>query len=199
MNEPASNGFVGFRIKLHQPVLPGTIVSNAADIYFDFNPPVHTNDAVVVAETSTSLNEGVASTGMRLFPNPAHEELVLSLDAPATIEVLDLSGRSVLRATGRGPLTHLAVGTRLLGNTFLRARQPLLAHDGHGSQKRTDGQRINSAPTPELMIAMIDMGSKKDYFASLFHLVRVAAHRLFAKEPASKKTIYPSCGFLRGR
>jgi len=36
------------------------------------------------------------------------------------------------------------------------------------------------------MIAMIDMGSKKDYFASLFHLVRVAAHRLFAKEPASR-------------
>jgi len=121
VNEPASNGFVGFRIKLHQPVLPGTIVSNAADIYFDFNPPVHTNDAVVVAETSTSLNEGVASTGMRLFPNPAHEELVLSLDAPATIEVLDLSGRSVLRATGRGPLTHLAVGTLSAGQYILRA------------------------------------------------------------------------------
>jgi uncharacterized repeat protein (TIGR01451 family) len=121
VNEATSHGFVGFRIKLHQPVLPGTLVSNAADIYFDFNPPIHTNDAVVVAETSTALHDGNANTGIRLFPNPAHEDLTISLASPATIEVLDLSGRCVLRATGRGPLTHLAVGTLSAGQYILRA------------------------------------------------------------------------------
>ena len=55
VNEQGSHGFVSFRIRPRQPVQPGTVISNAADIYFDFNPPVHTNDAVLTAETSTAV------------------------------------------------------------------------------------------------------------------------------------------------
>lgn len=42
-NEPASHGFVSFRIA-QQPNLPlGSDIYNSAAIYFDFNPPVITN------------------------------------------------------------------------------------------------------------------------------------------------------------
>ncbi|MBK7946939.1 MAG: hypothetical protein IPJ85_17265 [Flavobacteriales bacterium] len=41
-NEPLSHGLTSFRIRLHEPVLPGITVTNAADIYFDFNPPIRT-------------------------------------------------------------------------------------------------------------------------------------------------------------
>jgi len=44
VNEPGSNGFVKFKAKLLPNIAPGTIVTNSADIYFDFNAPVITNE-----------------------------------------------------------------------------------------------------------------------------------------------------------
>ncbi|AHM60016.1 hypothetical protein D770_08775 [Flammeovirgaceae bacterium 311] len=43
-NEPASHGFVKFRIRPKQSLEKGTIIKNKADIYFDFNSPVTTNE-----------------------------------------------------------------------------------------------------------------------------------------------------------
>jgi len=44
VNEPGSNGFVKFKAKLLPNIAPGTLVTNSADIYFDFNAPVITNE-----------------------------------------------------------------------------------------------------------------------------------------------------------
>jgi len=42
-NEPASHGFVKFKVN-QIPNLPiGTVINNTAQIYFDFNPPIYTN------------------------------------------------------------------------------------------------------------------------------------------------------------
>ena len=38
-------------------MLPGTIIENIANIYFDFNPPVITEPSVLVAEFSTGVEE----------------------------------------------------------------------------------------------------------------------------------------------
>jgi uncharacterized repeat protein (TIGR01451 family) len=57
VNEPLSHGFVGFRIRPHLPVLPGDEITNIANIYFDFNPPVITEPSVLVAEFSTGAAE----------------------------------------------------------------------------------------------------------------------------------------------
>ncbi|HMC96247.1 MAG TPA: hypothetical protein VKG92_01205, partial [Flavobacteriales bacterium] len=75
-NEAASHGLVNFTIGPVQPVLPGTVFANNADIFFDFNDPVRTPDAVVVAEMSTGI-EGGARVGALVFPNPAHDRLFL--------------------------------------------------------------------------------------------------------------------------
>jgi uncharacterized repeat protein (TIGR01451 family) len=42
-NEPASHGFIAFRIKPQSYLNNGDIIENAASIYFDFNLPVKTN------------------------------------------------------------------------------------------------------------------------------------------------------------
>jgi hypothetical protein len=47
INEPRSHGFVGFRIRPHLPLLPGDEITNIANIYFDFNPPVITEPSVL--------------------------------------------------------------------------------------------------------------------------------------------------------
>ncbi len=45
-NEPASHGFVAFKIKTKSDLVLGNTVSNKADIYFDYNFPIVTEPAV---------------------------------------------------------------------------------------------------------------------------------------------------------
>jgi uncharacterized repeat protein (TIGR01451 family) len=42
-NEPASNGFVKFKVSQNPNLAIGTTIENRAGIYFDFNPPIITN------------------------------------------------------------------------------------------------------------------------------------------------------------
>ncbi|MBK8228074.1 MAG: hypothetical protein IPK70_12995 [Flavobacteriales bacterium] len=113
VNEPASHGLIGFRVKLDQPELPGTVVSNAADIFFDFNPPIRTNDAVVITEVSTSVGEG-AVDAWALAPNPAedHVRIIGPQEQGASYRLLANDGR-LLQA---GLLGDGRIGTGALAN-----------------------------------------------------------------------------------
>ena len=59
-NEPDSHGWIQYRIKTNSTVTPGTTIHNTAAIYFDFNDPVITNDALVTyclpIETQQTFN-----------------------------------------------------------------------------------------------------------------------------------------------
>ena len=46
-NEPNSHGYIKFKATPYDTIAEFTIVHNSADIYFDFNEPVRTNDAWV--------------------------------------------------------------------------------------------------------------------------------------------------------
>jgi uncharacterized repeat protein (TIGR01451 family) len=85
-NEAASHGLVGFRIRPAQPWSPGISLVNNADIFFDFNPPIRTNDAVLLIESSTMVGT-TDPDAIRLVPNPATEELlVLGLERLAPVK-----------------------------------------------------------------------------------------------------------------
>jgi uncharacterized delta-60 repeat protein/uncharacterized repeat protein (TIGR01451 family) len=46
VNEPASNGFVTFKVKQNKNLANGTLITNTANIYFDFNAPIITNTSL---------------------------------------------------------------------------------------------------------------------------------------------------------
>ena len=98
-NEALSHGLVNFRIRPVQPLLPGTEISNNADIFFDFNTPVRTNDAVVVAETSTQVAVDRSSgQGLTVYPNPVSDELRFKLpgiSGPFAVKLIAVDGRVV--------------------------------------------------------------------------------------------------------
>ena len=77
-NEPASHGLVAFRIKPVPGLLPGSVIANIANIYFDFNEPVITEPSVLTAEFSTGINT-VSVDGLQVFPNPARDRVLLVL------------------------------------------------------------------------------------------------------------------------
>ncbi len=55
INEPASNGYVAFKIKPKSSLILGDSLNNKAAIYFDFNPPVITNTAVSIVSPQRLL------------------------------------------------------------------------------------------------------------------------------------------------
>ena len=98
-DEVASHGFVTFRIWPQLPLLPGTVIENIANIYFDFNPPVITEPSVLVAEFSTGVNSTSGSTLM-LAPNPASDRVLVSAGGAtiADLRIFSMDGREVMRS-----------------------------------------------------------------------------------------------------
>ncbi|HMC96846.1 MAG TPA: T9SS type A sorting domain-containing protein, partial [Flavobacteriales bacterium] len=78
VNEPASHGFVNFRIRPTGPVLAGTFLNNTAEIFFDYNPTVVTEPCTLLAEMSTAVQEN-AEDQLVIFPNPASDQLRIVL------------------------------------------------------------------------------------------------------------------------
>jgi hypothetical protein len=103
VNEPASHGFIRYRIKPETFLVLGDSIKNSAYIYFDFNKPVLTN----VATTAIILPTGIASNSVFpeqkifLFPNPASSELTVKWLFPvrknenSLLKIFDMMGRIV--------------------------------------------------------------------------------------------------------
>jgi uncharacterized repeat protein (TIGR01451 family) len=123
VNEPRSHGFVTFRIRPHEPVLPGTVIENIANIYFDFNPPVITEPSVLVAEFSTGMQGPEQAEGqVLLLPNPAKDQLTVSTAAGISMEgivILAADGREVVRTSVRGSTTTIDVSRLSAGSYFV--------------------------------------------------------------------------------
>lgn len=104
-NEPESHGFVRFRIAQRSGNPAGTVINNNVGIYFDFNPPVITNTAMVtvgfplITQIDSPLGPDLQ---LRAYPNPFSESTVIQIDGahgPLTLTVMDLSGRTVKHQT----------------------------------------------------------------------------------------------------
>lgn len=104
INEPASNGFVKFKVAQQANLDLETQILNSAAIYFDFNPPIITNETLhTIGETfftvsihSPHLN---SSTTVKAYPNPfnqlVHFELKDWNGKEGNIKLFDTLGKLV--------------------------------------------------------------------------------------------------------
>ncbi|MEO8588864.1 MAG: T9SS type A sorting domain-containing protein [Flavobacteriales bacterium] len=122
-NEAASHGLVTLRIKPHLPLTAGTVISNTANIYFDFNDPVITEPSVLVAEFSTGMEEAAVATPL-LVPNPAidHIRLVMRKATPLGFSwaILSTDGRVV--SSGRSIASEETIEINALARGTYLAR-----------------------------------------------------------------------------
>lgn len=94
-----SNGFVYFKIKPKPGYEVGDIISNTAEIYFDFNPAIITNtfnsEFVVILNVAT-----FDASNVLVYPNPASNQVTVSLSKTSEllskISVVDVLGKHVL-------------------------------------------------------------------------------------------------------
>ncbi|MEO5585676.1 MAG: T9SS type A sorting domain-containing protein, partial [Flavobacteriales bacterium] len=130
-NEPASHGFVSFRIQPRLPLTAGTEIANTANIYFDYNPPVITEPSVLTAEFSTGVQAQEAKQSLWLMPNPTSGSLDVRVsDQSATaglLQVVAIDGRVVLEQRLSSPRTMLDV------SPLARGLYTLNWHDANGT------------------------------------------------------------------
>ena len=91
-NEPASQGFVAFKIKTKSDLVLGNSVSNKADIYFDYNFPIVTEPAVTTVSV-LGVNE-FENKSVSVFPNPVTDVLnITSKGIIKSVQIYDVQGR----------------------------------------------------------------------------------------------------------
>jgi hypothetical protein len=98
-NEAASHGFVQLSLKPVPGLGIGEEIRNDAGIFFDYNQPVLTNEAV----TTVNIISGIAGTrkpNFKLFPNPA--KAIFKVELPQDY-------------SGNWRLTHVTGSTFLSG------------------------------------------------------------------------------------
>ena len=117
-DEPGSHGFVTFSMVPDAGLVNGEQVGNTANIFFDFNPPVITNEALF-SVNDPQATIGVNESVFRIWPNPVDDGLTILFASPVTnavVEVIDLTGRVTVRTVSTGghivlDVAHLAQGT----------------------------------------------------------------------------------------
>lgn len=103
MDPIGSHGFARFRLKPTDP-MPGDTLRNTADIYFDFNPPIRTNTAMLHVDVAWSISTHDLA-GITVVPNPALDVVVIGNLPHGTNELIwiDMCGRVALRSMVQGP------------------------------------------------------------------------------------------------
>ncbi|MCF6133391.1 DUF7619 domain-containing protein [Flavobacterium wongokense] len=69
VNEPASHGYIAFKIKPKSTLVFGDVIENKANIYFDFNFPIITN-TVTTRITVVLGNSNSEAALFTMYPNP---------------------------------------------------------------------------------------------------------------------------------
>ncbi|MBL7915590.1 MAG: T9SS type A sorting domain-containing protein [Bacteroidia bacterium] len=97
-NEAQSHGFIQYSIEPQENLPLGTQIINNARIYFDFNLPVITNDAITTIISTVGLQGSDESSinAIKISPNPSNSFSTLSVANlkplnEYTVNILDLS------------------------------------------------------------------------------------------------------------
>ena len=120
-NEPASHGYIKYKINLKPNLSVGTQIKNTGYIYFDFNPPIVTNTALnTIYNVSTDINNYFSSSDISIYPNPTKENLTINLnsivaDEHYSITIINALGKSVYEDKNLTSKTH-EISVRELAN-----------------------------------------------------------------------------------
>ena len=97
-NEAGSNGYITYRVKPKATLAIGDVISNQAQIYFDFNPAIATNTVTTQLVTVLGTAPSVFSQ-LKVFPNPAKSKVTILVEnsgAKISASLYDLQGKRIL-------------------------------------------------------------------------------------------------------
>src|SRR5690554_1810057 len=96
MLDSGGHGNILLVMKTINSLSEGDSVQSKADIYFDFNYPIITNDAVTLFQATMSVEENIKNIDLKFYPNPTTDYFnIISEAMIQSVELYDVSGRLV--------------------------------------------------------------------------------------------------------
>jgi uncharacterized repeat protein (TIGR01451 family) len=84
-NEPASHGHIHYQIRQKNGNQLGDVIKNKAYIYFDYNPPIITNETINTIYQPTGVkNTAALRNQVVIYPNPASTEVYIDAEREFT-------------------------------------------------------------------------------------------------------------------
>ena len=117
-NEPASHGYVRFRVNLHSGLPVGTQVKNTGYIYFDTNPAVITNTALNTIALPSSINTPTIANVVKVYPNPASDNIFVENLQDGNLTILNMSGSVIIDKNITNDKTEIDI-SRLPGGIYI--------------------------------------------------------------------------------
>ncbi|MBK8671997.1 MAG: T9SS type A sorting domain-containing protein [Bacteroidetes bacterium] len=111
-NEQGSHGFVKYSIKPKSSAGLGTEFTNKANIYFDFNKPIVTNETrnIFGVINGIQLHDNQPEINIKSYPNPVHDRLLVEINNPnkedMIFKVYDLKGTELFSKTINSNFFH---------------------------------------------------------------------------------------------
>jgi uncharacterized repeat protein (TIGR01451 family) len=112
-NEAESHGYISYKIKPIQSIEVGHIMSNTADIFFDFNPAIQTN-TVITEVIETLGDEDISAFVFTIYPVPSTNFITISTQsALSKVEIYSYQGVKVHQSTSETKIDISALSTGL--------------------------------------------------------------------------------------
>lgn len=115
-----NKGNVVFKIKTKPTLVLGNTISNKAEIFFDYNFPIETNEAT---STFTLLknNEFKTDTTIGVAPNPTKDKVKIKANSNIkTLQLFDIQGRLLQASTESNTEVSLDLSAKSNGIYFLK-------------------------------------------------------------------------------
>ena len=117
-DEANNDGYVAFKIKTKSTLEVGNTFSNYADIYFDYNYPIITNNYTTTIQNPLGLQENDFSYDFVAYPNPVKDFLNFKTEQNVLkVEIYDITGRILSLTTvseNKIDLSNLKTGNYIL-------------------------------------------------------------------------------------
>ncbi|HSZ24977.1 MAG TPA: SdrD B-like domain-containing protein [Cytophagaceae bacterium] len=121
-----SIGYVSFSVRVKKTTLPGSVIYNKANVYFDYNSPVPTNSVKNTLKTSvtTSVQKEETMNTLEVYPNPTNNKLnvlyTLPSDAVVAVKLYSVIGEEITIFENIQQISgvhHLVIETKKYGLT----------------------------------------------------------------------------------
>ncbi len=114
-----NDGYIAFKIKTLPTLVLGDSLKNLADIYFDYNFPIRTNEAQTTIALPSFIQDII--TDVNIYPNPVRDIIYLESDENwSKAEIFDVSGRILRSVSLDGQ--YIDVNGLESGTYFVRLR-----------------------------------------------------------------------------
>ncbi len=101
-DQEGSNGYVSFQLRSNTDLVVGDVISNRANIFFDFNAPIITNTVMTEVVDNLSIEENALSGQLSLYPNPTSDHIIITTTPDIGIvktSIYSMLGEKVLLST----------------------------------------------------------------------------------------------------